>query len=292
MTLGKVSGTLAAAAMASAVGAAPLSWNELEKMPLPAPGKKIAYGQAPQQFAELRLPAGTGPFPVMVLIHGGCWQNAFDQVYITRLGEWLTTQGWASWNIEYRRLGDDGGGWPGTFLDAGAAADALRNLRAPLDLNRVYAGGHSAGGQLALWLAARKKLPADSALYVRDPLPIRGVLGLAAITDLDRYRIGPPGSCHAAVEPLLGGTPQAVPQRYAQTSPLRLLPLGVPQVLVHGTLDPIVDEESVLAYVKAATRDGDFARVLPIAGAGHFEPSVPHPASEEALKSALAVLLK
>lgn len=280
--------------IAAAASAAPLSWSELQAMPLPPPGQRIAYGQAPQQFGELRLPdQGKGPFPVMVLIHGGCWQAEYDYVYMTRLAAWLGQRGVASWTIEYRRVGDDGGGWPGSFQDVAAAADALRELarNAPLDLKRVYAAGHSAGGQLALWLAARHKLPAGSPLRGADALPIRGVLGLAAITDLDTYRIGPADSCHASVDPLMGGTPQTVARRYAQASPLRLLPLGVPQVFIQGARDPIVDPASVSRYIAAARKAGDQAGEVTLPGAGHFETAVPYPVTEKAFRTALRRLL-
>ena len=262
-------------------------------MPLPPAGERIKYGDGPQQFGELRLPTGEGPFPVMVLIHGGCWQNAFDYIYITRLAAWLTEHGIATWTIEYRRLGDEGGGWPGTFLDVANATDELRRIaeRSKIDLQRVYSGGHSAGGQLALWLASRGKLEPTSELFVKDPLPIRGVLGLAAITNLAEYRIGPPKSCHSSVEPLLGGTPEKVEARYAQTSPSQRLPLGVRQVFIQGEEDPIVSAKSVQAYVAAAKSAGDDAVILPLAAIGHFETSVPLPATEAALTEALRLLL-
>ena len=270
-----------------------LSWSELSKMPLPPTGRRIPYGARPQQFGELRIPDREGPFPVMVLIHGGCYQNAFDYVYITRLAAWLSEQGVATWTIEYRRLGDDGGGWPGTFQDVAAATDALRQIAttSAIDLERVYAAGHSAGGQLALWLATRQKLPDSSLLFARDPLPIRGVLGLAAITDLAEYRHGPPQSCHSSVEPLLGGTPEQVGDRYAETSPKERLPLGVPQVFIQGGKDPIVSLDSVNAYAAAAQNAGDQASVLALHSLGHFETSVPLPSTEPAFKQALTILL-
>ena len=269
-----------------------LSWGELTAMPLPPPGERIKYGDGPQQFGELRLPKGDGPFPVFVVIHGGCWQNAFDYTYITRLSAWLTERGFATWTIEYRRLGDDGGGWPGTFLDVANATDHLRQLasKSPLDLKRVYTTGHSAGGQLALWLASRAKLPESSELYAKEPLPVRGVLGLAAITDLAQYRIGPPKSCHSSVEPLLGGTPDQMRDRYAATSPVERLPLGVPQVFIQGEKDPIVNAGSVRAYVDAAKAAGDDVMLLPLDSLGHFETSVPLPSTEAALTEALRVL--
>lgn len=285
-------------ALSMQAAAGTLSWSELNKMPLPPPGQRITYGPAPQQFGELRLPSGKGPFPakypVMVLIHGGCWVSDYDYVYFTRLADWLARQGVASWTIEYRRLGNDGGGWPGTFLDVGRATDALRDIakNAPLDPGRVYAAGHSAGGQLALWLAARGKLPADSAVRVADPLRIRGVLGLGAITDLETYRIGPADSCNASVDPLLGGSDREQPARYAQASPLRLLPLGVPQVFIHGALDPIVPLSGVNHYVDTARRAGDHASELLLPQSGHFETAVPYAPTEASFREALKMLLK
>lgn len=272
----------------------PLSWEALEAMPLPPPVARVPYGPAATQFAELRLPPGAGPHPVMVLLHGGCWLKRHDLVYITRLAAWLTTQGWASWTPEYRRLGDPGGGWPGTLLDVGAAADALRTQAqaAPLDLRRVYAAGHSAGGHLALWLASRGRLAPGSDLYQSEPMPIAGVLGLAAITDLAQHRHEPSLSCHAEVEPLMGGPPDSVPQRYAEASPAQRLPLGVPQVFVQGGQDDIVSSASVRRYVQAAQQAGDRVHLLALPGAGHFDVAVNAPSSEAALVAALAWLLQ
>ena len=269
-----------------------LSWSELSRMPLPTPGERITYGAGPQQFGELRIPKGEGPFPVMILIHGGCWLNAFDYVYMTRLATWFVDHGVATWTIEYRRIGDNGGGWPGSFLDVANAADRLRQLaeKYPLDTNRIFAGGHSAGGQLALWLASRGQLAAESELFLKDPIAIRGVLGLAAITDLAQYRIGPPDSCHSSVDQLLGGAPEKVSSRYAETSPSQRLPLGVPQVFIQGERDPIVDPASVRAYVESAKKSGDRALVLPLPSAGHFETSAPLPEVEPLLAEAWRIL--
>ena len=270
-----------------------LTWSELGDMPLPGPGERFPYGKGPQQFGELRVPKGNGPFPVMVVIHGGCWQNAFDYVYMTRLAAWITEHGVATWTIEYRRLGDDGGGWPGTFLDVAAATDALREIapKSRLDLKRVYATGHSAGGQLALWLVSRGKLPESSELYRKDPVAIRGVLGLAAITNLETYRIGPPNSCHSSVEPLLGGAPDKVGPRYAETSPSQRLPLGVPQIFIQGEKDPIVEAASVREYIEAAKKNGDRAVILPLPEVGHFETCVILPQTKSVFEEALRMLM-
>ena len=282
-----------ASAMCPELEAKALTWSELGSMPLPAPGERIVYGKAPQQFGELRVPTGDGPFPVMVLIHGGCWQNAFDYVYMTRLAAWFTEHGLATWTIEYRRLGDDGGGWPGTFLDVADATDALRSIAAKskLDLDRVYAAGHSAGGQLALWLASRGKLPESSELYRKEPVAIRGVIGLAAITNLAKYRIGPPNSCHSSVEPLLGGAPDKVASRYAETSPSQRLPLGIPQIFIQGEKDPIVEAASVREYIDSAKKANDHAIILPLEGAGHFESCVLLPETKPVFERALRMLL-
>ena len=278
---------------ATTVGHSPLTWSELQARPLPPSVPRIPYGRAAQQFGELRVPSGRGPFPVVILVHGGCWLAEFDYVYMTRLSAALTAAGYATWTPEFRRIGDAGGGWPNTLLDVGAAADALRTL-APnhhLDLHRVVAIGHSSGGHLALWLAARHRLAADSALYATAPLPLAGVVGLAAITDLATYRVGPADSCNASVDQLLGGTPQTVPQRYAQASPRALLPLGVAQVLIQGGLDPIVKPESARDYVDAAQAAGDAATLALIGEDGHFDLANPEGAAWTQLQDALHRLL-
>src|SRR6266516_7793120 len=127
---------------------------------------RLSYGPETLQFGELHLPTGSGPFPTVILIHGGFWRNPYGYTLMTSLAEDLAARGIAVWNIDYRRIGDIGGGWPNTFLDVAKATDFLRSL-APtyaLDINRVVTVGHSAGGHLALWLAARPHIPRDSIL--------------------------------------------------------------------------------------------------------------------------------
>lgn len=278
----------------SAVSNPVMSWDQVQALPLPPAGIRASYGPAPQQFGELRLPQGKGPFPVIVLIHGGCWLSAFDYVYITRLAAALTELGVATWTVEYRRLGDEGGGWPHTLLDVARATDHLRSLSRthPLDLTRIASMGHSAGGHLALWLAARAQLPEDSELHLADALPVHAVFGLAPIADLATYRVGPPKSCNASVDRLLGGTPETQAQRYAQASPRALLPLGVPQWLLQGERDPIVPMEGVRAYARAAAERGDRVQVLAAPSAGHFEVSVPQSTTWPLLRDAVKTWLK
>lgn len=270
-----------------------LSWDDVERMSLPPAGEHIAYGELPLQFGELRVPTGPGPFPVAVLVHGGCWLSGFDHAYFTHMAAALAKMGVATWTIEYRRVGDEGGGWPGTFIDVGRALDFLAIVARTrsLDLRRVIAIGHSSGGQLALWLAARHKLANGSALYARRPLAITGVIGLAPITDLETYRIGTPGSCNAVVDDLLDGTPREVPTRYAESSPRALLPLGVPQRIFQGARDPVVSTSATRAYVSSARAAGDSVTFSEISTAGHFEPALPQGSSWPMVKAAARELL-
>ena len=274
---------------AQPAGAQNLSFEEIERLPAPAADRRITYGNEPLQFGDLRLPQGRGPHPVVVVIHGGCWYSEYDLKHVAAFSAALTQMGVATWSLEYRRIGDTGGGWPGTFEDVARGADFLRVLARtyPLDLRRVVVVGHSAGGQLALWLAARKRLPKDSPLYSPDPLPLRGIISLAGITDLRGYGSG----CGNAVAKLLGGSPEEMSLRYRQASPIELLPLRVKQRLIHGLLDQIVPPEQSRAYEVAAKRRRDDVNLVIINEAGHFDLISPEssawPAVREALRSVL-----
>lgn len=230
----------------------------------------MPYGSNALQFGDLRLPHGSGPHPVAVVIHGGFWRAQYDLAHIGHLCAALTAAGFATWNIEYRRIGNQGGGWPGTFQDVAAAADYLRKLAPSYDLalDRVVTVGHSAGGHLALWLAARHRIPAGDELYVRDPLAVRAAVPLAAVSDLTlawalRLRDG-------IVQVLMGGTPEEEPDRYYAASPAALLPLGLPQTLIHGTGDESVPYVMSERYARTAQEAGDHVTFLTLPGAGHF----------------------
>jgi len=241
----------------------------------PSPDAKISYGDGEFQFGYLRLPEGSGPHPVIVFMHGGCWLSVFDIRY-TGMGEQaFADAGYAVWSLEYRRVGNPGGGWPGTFLDVASGADHLVELAReyPLDLDRVIAIGHSAGGQLALWLAARGRIPSSSELYASEPLPIHGVLALAPAPNLATLHSS--GACGPGVDGLMGGSPEARPERYQVGSPMQLMPVGVPQRVIVGALDAQFGS-SGRAYFQAASAAGSSPVTLREAPeSGHFEMVVP-----------------
>jgi acetyl esterase/lipase len=239
--------------------------------PAPPADQRIAYGPDERQFGELRLPPGEGPHPLAIGVHGGFWRARYDLAHFGHVCAALTARGVATWNIEYRRLGDRGGGWPGTFLDVARAADYARELASTyhLDLDRVLTIGHSAGGHLALWLAARHRITPESPIATPDPLPLRAAVALAGVLDLARAEALK--LSENVTRQLLGGTPADAPERYAAASPIELLPLGMRQLLIHGTEDDTVPLEISERYERAAVAAGDPATLLTLPGAGHFE---------------------
>jgi acetyl esterase/lipase len=233
----------------------------------------VRYGPQADQFAELWLPAGASdPVPVVVLVHGGYWRHRYGLGYMHALAADLSGRGYAAWNLEYRRTGGPGGGWPGTFRDVATGVDALSDVDSRLDLSRVAAVGHSAGGHLALWACARHRLDPGTGFGPPTVTP-SFVVSLAGVTDLTeaaRRRL----SNDAAVE-LLGGTPEQCPGRYRQACPTLLLPLGVPQLVVHGTADADVPYELAPRYAEAAAASGDTCELLTLPGVEHFAPIDP-----------------
>jgi acetyl esterase/lipase len=243
-----------------------------------APGaERVAYGSEPLQFGELRVPATKGAHPVAIVVHGGCWlarlgsldPRAVAMDNMRPLAAALTEAGIATWNIEYRRLGNTGGGWPGTFRDVAAGADFVRKLARDrsLDLARVIAIGHSAGAHLALWLASRPKLPESSELYTKDPLRLAGAVSLDGPADLKATIPLQLPVCGAPViTDLIGGTPEQQPQRYRDASPIEWLPLGRRQAFFTGQMFAAHSAP----YAAAVKHAGDAAQVLPFPSAGHF----------------------
>jgi acetyl esterase/lipase len=266
------------------------SSRDILTRPAPPVDHRLSYGPNEFQFGELRLPKGAGPHPVAIVIHGGCWMSEYGLSYMGHLSAALTEAGVATWSVEYRRVGNQGGGWPGTFDDVARAADHLRKIAKtyPLDLNQVIAVGHSAGGHLALWLAARKLLPKDSPVYSHDPLPLRGVVSLAGVTDLRHSGT----ACDANVAQLMGGPPKDNTAIYDQASPIDLLPLGIPSAIVQGSSDSIIPLEMARDYAEAAKKKGDDAKLVVIEKAGHFEVVDPQSFAWEAVRNEVLALLK
>jgi acetyl esterase/lipase len=260
----------------------------------PAVAERIAYGEASSQFGELWLPQAVGPVPVVILVHGGCWQSGYALDLMDPMAGDLYRQGIAVWNIEYRRLGESGGGYPGTFFDVGQAIDALRTSprRAQLDLARIVAIGHSAGGHLALWAAARHRVPQGSPLRVGEPLRIGGVVTLAGINDLARYAANGP-ACGGAetIDALTGARTRPQGTALSDTSPAALLPIGVRQVVASGTSDGIVPARFGHDYAALAQRAGDPVELLDLPG-DHFALIDPGSSAWATLRAKIIELLK
>ena len=263
----------------------PVSFESIQTLPSRAPDREYRYGDAPSQRVAVWRPVGgrAAPAPTVVLLHGGCWLSQYGVDHVQPLATALAASGFGVWAPEYRRLGEPGGGWPGTFEDVARAVDLLKEgVDSALDPERVVLVGHSAGGHLALWAAARSAFGPSHTQYSEAPLIPRGAIGLAAITDLVAYA-AEAGSCPQAVLRLLGGTPAEQQARYRQASPA-LLPRPVPLVLLQGSADPIVPPSQASAMPGATVRLVD--------GAGHFDLIHPQTPAFEMLLEQLRRLLE
>lgn len=252
-----------------------MTWDDLSALPRPVASHSIRWGGGVTDIVDLWLPEGAGPHPVVVMVHGGCWQKSIaDKALMDWMADGLRQQGWAVWNIEYRGVDEAGGGYPGTFLDAGAATDQLREHAAEynLDLSRVTGIGHSAGGHLILWLAARSKLPEGSPLRVSDPLQFHGVVVSGGLADLEASRpVTATGCLDAIYDKLTGPASPERPDPLSDTSPARLFPLGVAFVSVNGSEDRIAPPMLGDALTRRAQGAGDAASWVVIPATGHVE---------------------
>jgi acetyl esterase/lipase len=269
--------------------------QDVLQLPFDEPDTVLFYGTDSLQFGELRLPKGKGPHPVVVILHGGCWSAAIADLHLMDpMASALRKAGYATWNLEYRRVGDEGGGWPGTFLDVAAGVDYLRTI-APdfrLNLKQVVVAGHSAGGHLALWLGARHRLPAQSPLASGKPLALSGILSLAGIPHPESYLVRDKPTCGSNVSKLLGGFPEDFPERYRQASPQDLAPLRAPQILLTGARDGIVPSVHMETYARKAAEAGDKRiQIKEIPGAGHFEVIAPGSSAWPEIEQALRKLM-
>ncbi len=251
-----------------------MGWEDLTSRPAPKATARIAYGPDPLQVAEVWRPDGKGPFPTVLMIHGGCWRSGLSNLHIMDYAaEDLRRRGIAVWNIEYRGVDRPGGGYPGTFQDVSAAADALLAHGADYGLrtDHLVVLGHSAGGHLALWLAARPKLPKSSPLHDPKALDVTWTVSLGGLPDLATAKEG----CGPnTVARLLAGSTARDP--LADTSPASLLPLKAPTMLIHGGLDDTSPPAQGKAYVAKARAAGDIlAWTYSISGDGHVEEIAP-----------------
>lgn len=268
---------LALALLAAPAAAQRMRPADVDKLPSAPPALTEAYGSDANQVGDLRLPAGAGPHPVVIVIHGGCWWKGFATRQNTAaLASRLTEKGFATWNIDYRQIGDSGAGWPGTFKDWAAATDHLRALakRYPLDLARVAVTGHSAGAHAALWVASRHRLPADSEIASPDPLKIGAVVAIDGPPDpASDWQTFEQGCGVPAGQKLFGGTPAEQPKRWAEGTPQNRLPLGIKSGLISASL--FLSPAASAKWVTDARKGKDQASALVLGGTGHFEVIAP-----------------
>jgi acetyl esterase/lipase len=220
---------------------------------------RLSYGADPSQFVDVRLPEGNGPHPVVFFIHGGYWRAQYDLTHAGHLCHALKQIGIATWNVEYRRVGNPGGGWPGTLEDLGSALRALRNHShnhgAQFDLDRLCVAGHSAGGHLAFCVAAHEP-------SVTRAVSLAGVLDLRRGFDLHLS--------NDAVKEFLGGSPSDLPEHYRKASPAEQT-IGAVQKLFHGTADDSVPYEISQSYAERKKKAGEDVELITLPGTGHFE---------------------
>ena len=242
-----------------------MSAEDILSRPQPPPDERVVYGADRNQFVEVRLPRTKGPHSIVLHIHGGYWRAQYDLVHAGHLCEALRAEGVATFNTEYRRVGNAGGGWPGTFEDIRSAYRFVQqeHSRFHLDLDRLVVMGHSAGGQLALCLAAHET-------------SVRRVISLAGVVDLKKgYALH---LSNGAVAEFLGGKPDGVPEHYREADPMELSIPRARQRLLHGKDDGIVPPEFSRDYVTQKKKAGESVELLEIPHAGHFE--LIDPASE------------
>ena len=239
---------------------------------------RYRYGDDSEQFADLYCPDSPGPHPVLIVVHGGGFLAERTLAGIAPACAALAEHGLAVWSVEYRRVGNEGGGWPGTWHDLASGADKLRDIEREheLDLSRVVTLGHSAGTSLAFWLAARHKVRPSSGIYRDDPLPVMGAISVAG--GLDQRAAYAYSRGGGIWKFMFGGSPEEVPERYAATNPRDMLPLGIPQLLIHGDADQVIHITWSKSYYQIAAAAGERVRLVVIDNADHI--GVRDPSSE------------
>lgn len=271
-----------------------LTWPQFLARPRPAPDRTIRYGEHERQVVDVYLPQGSGPHPVVVMIHGGCWSAPWDRTLMNQASDDLRRRGIAVWNIDYRVI-EDGSGYPHVFEDAWSAIVRLSvdGHALGLDPQRVVAVGHSAGGHLALWYAARLRrwVPPPNVRMI-PPTGFKAVISLGGLPDLESAARPPGSGCGTEVIGQLIGRgrprwqwrldvspPFPAGDPYADTSVPRIGALGVPQVLINGTEDRIIPTHFAEDYTQRMRALGDDVRVRFIPRTGHVELIAPESAA-------------
>jgi acetyl esterase/lipase len=252
--------------------------EDILTLPPPPADARISYGAANQQFGDLRLPKGDGPHSVVMNIHGGFWRNKYDLTHAGHLCAALTAKGLATWNLEYRRVGDEGGGWPGTLRDI---ADGHRFIgqiaeKYKLDNNRILVMGHSAGGHLALCLAGHEP-------SIRRAISLAGVIDLQRAWDLHLS--------NNAVAEFLGGRPEQVAEHYQEADPMRL-DIRAEQWVVHGAVDDVVPPDFSRMYYEQKKKRGENVHLVEIEKAGHFDMIDPRSAAWGTIEESVVSVMK
>jgi acetyl esterase/lipase len=224
----------------------------------PACDSRLKYGSDPNQFGDLRLPDSKGKHPLVMMIHGGFWRAKYDLGHASHLCAALTRSGIATFNLEYRRVGNPGGGWPGTFEDIISGYRFIHQYAAKnnIDPNKSVVMGHSAGGQLALCLAGHEPR-------------LAGAVSLAGVVNLKRaweLRLS-----NNAAEEFMGGSPVQVPEHFHEASPIEIAIPNVQQVLIHGVKDDVVPVDFSREYARIKRARGEHVKLIEIEDAGHYE---------------------
>jgi len=258
-----------------------VSWQDVLELETAAPDHHISFGPDSTQYGELWLPDDRDAHTSVIMIHGGCWLAIYPGVELMNaMAEDLSSKGFAVWNIDYRRIGHPGGGYPGTFLDVANGADTFRDIADEFNLpkDRIIAAGHSAGGHLATWLALRHQISPDSDLYTENPIGTDAVISLAGINDLEQYaRYGATPCGEKTIEQLIGSENRS--ESFTDTSPSELLPIDVPLVEISAAFDSPVPPFFGYHFVNDILESGGEAKQILLQDAGHYE--MIYPPSDE-----------